>query len=100
MVAHPQDPTLPVVAHVRFVPATAEDDRAGLLGYVSCTLAGAVALAGIALRRTAAGDLRLSFPESTDRAGRRHAYFRPLDDRTRQHLEREILKALGPAVSP
>ena len=50
---------------------------------------------GIALRRTTAGRPALSFPERTDRTGRRHAIVRPIDDEARQRIEHVVFAALG-----
>ena len=52
-------------------------------------------LDGITLRRTADGRFALSFPERTDRGGRRHAYIRPINDAARQQIERQVLKGLA-----
>ena len=77
-----------------WVKASAEDQRAGLLGYLSVTH-GTLILDSIVLRRTADGRHTLSFPARTDRAGRRHSYIRPVDDAARIAIEREILGQLG-----
>jgi hypothetical protein len=37
----------------------------------------------------------LSFPLRTDGQGRRHSYFRPLDDRTRRIIENAVFDSLG-----
>jgi len=76
-----------------WVRGNADDERAGLLGYLS-VFYGALILDGITLRRTAEGRLTLSFPARTDRSGNRHAYFRPVDDEARQQIERELLKGM------
>jgi DNA-binding cell septation regulator SpoVG len=68
--------------------------QGGLIGWVAFTLIGAVRVDGIALRRSLAGDLILSFPERTDGGGRRHPILRPIDDRTRREIERQVLTAL------
>ena len=74
--------------------ATDAEARTGLIAYLSVTY-GALVLDGIALRRTAEGRFALSFPERTDRAGRRHAIVRPADAAARQEIERQILAQLG-----
>lgn len=76
-----------------WVRAHSDEERSGLLGYLS-VFYGALILDGIVLRRTAAGHFALSFPARTDRAGRRHAYIRPIDDDARKQIEREILQGL------
>lgn len=77
-----------------WVRASDEDQRSGLLGYLSVTY-GDLVLDSIVLRRTADGRYALSFPARTDRAGRRHAFIRPADDAVRQEIERELLWQLG-----
>jgi hypothetical protein len=75
------------------VRGTDEEIRTGLLGYLS-VFYGALILDCIVLRKTTAGRFALSFPARTDRWGRRHAYFAPIDDAARQQIERDILKGL------
>ena len=76
-----------------WVRGSDEDLRAGLLGYVS-VFVGNLVIDSITVRRTADGRIVLSFPERTDRFGRRHAIVRPEDDAARQAIEREILGQL------
>jgi hypothetical protein len=76
-----------------WVRGSADDERSGLLGFLSI-LYGDLVLDGITLRRTSAGRLALSFPARTDRHGQRHAYIAPVDDAARQQIEREILKGM------
>lgn len=81
--------------HVRtWVRGSDEDQRAGLLGYLSVAY-GDLVLDSIVLRRTADGRFALSFPARTDRAGRRHSFIRPADDQARQAIEAELLWQLG-----
>jgi hypothetical protein len=84
-----------VISGVGFTPATANDAREGLLGYVTCTFADLLLLDGLTLRVTAKGEHRLSFPARTDSQGKRHPYFRPLDDRARTIIENAVFAALG-----
>jgi hypothetical protein len=65
-----------------------------LLGWVTFELDGTLRLDGIALRRTLAGDVRLSDPQRVDRQGREHPYIRPVDDAARREVERQVLQAL------
>lgn len=81
------------VTGIRFQPRT-QDASAGLLGWVSFTI-GVLWVDGVAVRRTAGGRPVLSFPCRRDRAGREHAYVRPVHDRARQAIEVQILTALG-----
>lgn len=77
-----------------WVRASDEEVRTGLLGFIS-VFVGDLVLDGIALRRTAAGRLALSFPARTSRSGHRHPYIRPVDDDARLAIERAILGQLG-----
>jgi DNA-binding cell septation regulator SpoVG len=81
-----------------WVPASAEDVVSGLLGFVSVEF-GHLVIDGIVVRRTADGRFVLSFPMRKDRAGRKHAIVRPIDDDARQAMERQIIKALGANLS-
>jgi len=77
-----------------WVRASDQDVRDGLLGYLS-VFYGALVLDGITLRQTADRRFALSFPAKTDRGGRKHPYFRPIDDAARVAIEREILWQLA-----
>jgi len=84
-----------LISSVGFTPATEDDTKRGLLGYVTCTFADLLLLDGLTLRVTANGEHRLSFPARTDSQGRRHPYFRPLDDRSRNIIENAVFAVLG-----
>ena len=77
-----------------WVKGSDEDQRSGLLGYLSVQY-GTLVLDGLTLRRTAAGKFAISFPSRTDRAGRKHALIRPADDAARKDIEAELLWQLG-----
>ena len=83
------------ISDVRFVSGPPTDVRGGLIGWVSCVVNGTIHLDGISLRRTLNGRLTLSFPGRRDRAGRRHYYVRPLNERSRRDIEHQVLRALG-----
>jgi hypothetical protein len=90
--------TAKLISGVGFTPATADDARRGLLGYVVLTFADLLLLDGITLRVTESGEHRLSFPARTDSQGRRHPYFRPQDDRARRIIEKAVFEILGVAT--
>jgi len=77
-----------------WVRGTDDEVRTGLLGYLS-VLYHDLVLDGLTLRQTADRRFVLSFPAKTDRGGRKHPYFRPIDDTARIAIEREILAQLG-----
>lgn len=77
-----------------FTPASPDDQKSGLLGWITAKLNGRLVLDGLTLRRTLEGRLCLSFPTRKDRAGREHAYLRPVDNDAREELERQIFQAL------
>ncbi len=87
--------TARLISGVGFTPASAEDAKCGLMGYVVVTFADLLLLDGITLRVTEAGKHALSFPCRTDSAGRRHPYFRPQDDRARRIIEDAVFATLG-----
>lgn len=76
-----------------WVRGSADDERQGLLGFLSVTY-GPWIFDGITLRRTADGRLAVSFPARSDRSGRKHALIRPIDSETRESIERELLRQL------
>ena len=92
----------PRVTDVRLTRASWPDQQRGLLGWVSLVLDDALALDGVALRRTRDGRRTLSFPARRDREGRQHPYVRPLSTEARSAIERQVLDALGlgPEVAP
>lgn len=62
---------------------------------MTLTFADLLRLDGVTLRLTEAGRHALSFPSRSDRNGNRHAYHRPVDDRSRRILEDAVFSALG-----
>ena len=78
---------------VRVAAASDELVASGLLGFVRF-IAGDLRLDGIAVRHTREGRIALAYPERADRHGDRHPYFRPVDERARREIERQILDAL------
>ena len=84
-----------VVTEVRLSPVTRQDRQRGLLGFVRCVLGGSVLIDGVALRRTTDGVLALSFPVRRRARGRFHGVLRPLDNRARLEIERQVFAALG-----
>lgn len=83
------------VTSVKFVRSSAGAARSGLLGHIQITLNGTLLLDGLALRRTASGEVRLFFPERRDRAGRIHKVAWPLSAADRASIERQVLDALA-----
>lgn len=76
-----------------WVRGSADDERAGLLGFLSVSY-GPWIFDGITVRRTSDGRLALSFPARSDRSGRKHALIRPVDNEAREAIERELLGQL------
>ena len=86
--------------HLRFdevhlTAALGDDRQDGLIGWIRCTVNGAIRLDGITLRRTVDGRLTLSFPARKDRRGVLHPIVQPLDEAIRRWIEVEILEQLG-----
>jgi hypothetical protein len=84
-----------LVSEVRFTSARSDDIERGLIGWASFTVDGNLRLDGVAVRRTVEGRHALSFPARRDASRRRHFYVRPLDDRARREIERQVLGTLG-----
>lgn len=72
-----------------WVRGSAEDERQGLLGYLSVYY-GSVIIDCITVRKTAQGRMTLSFPERRDGKGRRHPVVRPIDDDARRAIEAAV----------
>lgn len=87
--------TARLVSGVGFTPASPDEVRRGLVGYVTLTFADLLMLDGVTLRVTETGRHALSFPCRTDSQGRRHPYYRPLDDRARRIIEKAVFDVLG-----
>jgi len=84
------------VSDLRFSEASEADARTGLVGWIRLVINDAIALDGIALRRTLDGNrLTLSFPARRDGSGRQRFFVRPITDEARRELERQILSRLG-----
>jgi DNA-binding cell septation regulator SpoVG len=82
-----------VIRAVRFIPAGDADVARGLLAFVKIDF-GPLVLDGVTLRKHGDGRLGLSWPERTDRAGRRHPLVRPVDDAARREIEEAVLREL------
>lgn len=83
-----------MISSVRFIPASNADAERGLLAYVKLEF-GTLLVDGVTLRRHADGRLGLTWPERTDRAGRRHPLIRPVSDAARRELEDAVLAELA-----
>lgn len=83
------------IDNVRFTSASPEQVQAGILGFVRCTLNNSLVLDGLLLRRTRHNKRTLSFPYRRDATGRQHFYLRPLDDRSRRDIEKQVFAALA-----
>lgn len=78
------------ISQVTFRGASAADVKTGLIGFADFVLNGAVRITGTTLRRTRAGRYALSFP-----APRKVPIFAPIDDESRETIERQVFAALG-----
>ena len=83
------------ITNIQFTAADRNDLETGLLGWISCILDGRLQLDGISLRRTRDGRQTLSFPARRDGIGRQRYFYRPLDNHTREQIERQVFDALG-----
>ena len=82
------------LASVRYKRATAAQRAGGLEGWISFTLAGLVAIDGVALRRSCRGAYVFSWPARKDERGRLHHHVRPLDEQARHAIECALLTEL------
>ena len=83
------------VTNVQFVAASSRDAECDIVGWVSCTLNGAVRVDGITVRRMLSGDITVSYPTRKDGWGQKHAILKPLNDQVRRELQCQILAAIG-----
>ena len=74
-----------------WVRGTADDERAGLMGWLSIFY-GDVVIDGIAVRRTAAGRMALGFPERVSKRGERHSIVFPINAEARREIEAEVFR--------
>jgi len=82
------------VSIAAFAPAPPLDVADGLLGWLDLEFGGALAISGVALRRTRTGGLALSFPTREDRRKTRRDVVRPIDDRARRAIEAQVFDSL------
>ncbi len=87
------------VSEVRFSPATRADRAAGLMGWITFVLNGALKIDSVTLRRTRDGRLTLSYPSRRDRRGHEHFVIAPLGDEARVEIEKQVLAALDAEVA-
>ena len=87
------------VTDLRFIQASAELRRSGLLGWLAVTLNGALQIDGLTLRRTREGVLTVAYPRRRDRNGVEHSVVKPVSDDARRRIEAEILAALAPMAN-
>ncbi|MCB9609449.1 MAG: septation protein SpoVG family protein [Polyangiaceae bacterium] len=83
------------VSDVRFQPASPDDVRFGLLGYVSFAVGGGLRVSGVTVRRTAEGRVSLSFPAKRDRRGEMRPLMRPVSREARAAIEAQVLSAIS-----
>ena len=83
------------IDHIRFVTAPPQQQREGLLGWVTCTLNDKVQMSGLMLRRTLQGNFVLSFPSRRDSHGTEHFFLKPLNDQARREIEYQVFRSLG-----
>jgi len=83
----------PVVGDIRFAAANPALRGKGLLGWVLCSYGG-LQLDGLRVRRHDDGSHSIGFPTRTDANGVEHSVVRPLDQPTRDAIERRVLGEL------
>lgn len=87
-------PSFLEVSDVHFSPASADDTRFGLLGYVSFALGGGLRVSGITVRRTADGRTALSFPGRRDKRGKERPFMRPVSREVRAAIEAQVFASI------
>ena len=89
-----------MIQDLRFTRAPRSLRRAGLLGWLAFRIGADWRIDSVAVRRTRAGLIRLSFPSRVDGAGREHPFVLPACGRVWRELERAVLAELGPEAVP
>ena len=84
-----------VITDIHSVPAPQSEGVGGLIAWVSLTLSGCLRLDSLILRKTAHGEIRLTFPARRDSWNRQHACIILLDAETHATIEREVFGATG-----
>lgn len=84
-----------VVSNVHYHGANDRDIATGLIAFLDFVLNDAVLFTGVTLRRTRTGRLALSFPMRRERA-----IAAPIDDESREIIERQVFTALGLTTGP
>ncbi|MCP4036597.1 MAG: hypothetical protein GY733_06645 [bacterium] len=82
------------VTDAEFAPALARDRDRGLIGYVQVVINDTMVLDGLTLRVSSDGRRYLSYPSKSTRGGSRFPYIRPISERVRQDLQRQVFLAL------
>lgn len=83
-----------LVTDITMAAAPPNDRQHGLLAFLSFTV-GDLRLDGVAVRRTRAGEIVLSFPKRRDRKGRERPLVRPTDAEARRRITSDVLRALN-----
>jgi hypothetical protein len=83
-----------VIRDLHATPGTDADFERGLVAFLRFRY-GDVLVDGVTLRRHSNGTIGLSWPERTDRAGRKHPLIRPVNDEARRQLEHDVLRELS-----
>ena len=86
------------ITGVAFTAASPVDRASGLLGFAAFDV-GPVRIDSVAVRRTRAGRLELSYPVRARANGGRYAIVRPLDTQARRAIEAQVLDALAPELA-
>lgn len=84
-----------MVDDIQFKAAGPAERRTGLLGWASFRLDGSLEVNGVTVRHTRDHRITISFPARYDRQGNKHFVLRPLHERARRAIERQLLDALG-----
>jgi DNA-binding cell septation regulator SpoVG len=82
--------TEPEIHDVSVTLAGPDDVRSGLCGWASA-IVGHLRIDGIAIRRTEAGDFRITMPARKDGAGKLHAIVMPIEPALLRRIEAVVL---------
>jgi len=83
----------PIVSNVVITEAPDSLRKTGLLAWARVLVDGWWEVDGLSIRQTRSGECVVTYPSRKDSRGRTRHYFRPVDDKAREAIEKAVLNA-------
>ena len=90
----PKIQTVMKISQLKVQPTSQLDQNRGLVAWLKFTIDDMVVVDSVALRKKKNGEYALSFPARRDSFGALHNYIRPIDDRARREIEKQVFSIL------